>query len=121
MTAREKLETPAHAALSEPILIARLERLPITFWHVRARMIVGAATFFDAFDVLAISVALPVLIGLWRLTPAEVGFVISTGFIGQLAGALLFGWIGERFGRLRAMVWSVAVLGLMSLACAAAW
>jgi putative MFS transporter len=98
-----------------------MERLPVTSWHVRARLIVGAATFFDAFDVLTISVALPVLAGQWRLSPSEVGFIISTGFVGQLAGAFLFGWIAERFGRLRAMVYSVALLAVMSLACAAAW
>lgn len=102
-------------------LIARLERLPVTSWHVRARIIVGAATFFDAFDVLAISVALPVLVGRWHLSAAQTSYLISTGFAGQLAGALLFGWIAERAGRLRALMYSVALLAFMSLACAAAW
>src|ERR1700692_948304 len=55
------------ATLSTQSILARLERLPITSWHVRARMIAGAATFFDAFDVLTISVVLPVLAGAWRL------------------------------------------------------
>jgi MFS transporter, putative metabolite:H+ symporter len=113
-------ETP-EAVLSAQNLIARLERLPVTSWHVRARIIVGTATFFDAFDVLAVSVALPVLVGRWHLSPAETGFLISTGFAGQLGGALLFGWIAERFGRLRAMIYSVALLAFMSLGCAAAW
>jgi putative MFS transporter len=98
-----------------------MERLPATSWHVRARLIVGAATFFDAFDVQTIAVVLPVLAGQWRLSPGEIGLLISTGFVGQLAGAFLFGWIAEKFGRLTAMIYSVAVLALMSLACAAAW
>ena len=109
------------AALSAQTLIARLERLPVTSWHVRARIIIGTATFFDAFDVLAISVALPVLVGRWHLASREAGFLISAGFAGQLLGAFLFGWMAERFGRLRAMTYSVAVLALMSLACAGAW
>ena len=102
-------------------IIARLERLPITSWHVRARMIVGAATFFDAFDVLTISVVLPVLAGRWHLNPSQVGLLISTGFAGQLAGAFLFGWAAEKFGRLRAMVYSITIFACMSLACAFAW
>ena len=97
-----------------------MERLPVTRWHVRARVIVGAATFFDAFDVQAISVVLPVLAVQWHLRPNEVGLLISTGFLGQLAGALLFGWMGERLGRLKALSYSVALLALMSLACATA-
>lgn len=109
------------AGLTARGIIARLERLPITSWHVRARMIVGAATFFDAFDVLAISVVLPVLAGRWHLNPSRVGLLISTGFAGQLAGAFLFGWAAEKFGRLRAMVWSIAIFACMSLACAFAW
>jgi MFS family permease len=75
----------------------------------------------SAFDVQTIAVVLPVLAGQCRLSPGEIGLLISTGFIGQLAGAFLFGWIAEKFGRLTAMVYSVAVLALMSLACAAAW
>ena len=107
--------------LSAVAILARLERVPVTFWHVRARFIAGTATFFDAFDVLAISVVLPVLVTQWHLSPAAVGFVISSGFAGQLVGAFLFGWMGERYGRLRAMVYSVALLAFMSLACAFAW
>lgn len=109
------------AALSAQALIARLERLPVTSWQVRARIIVGTATFFDAFDVLAISVSLPVLVGRWHLSSEEAGLLISTGFAGQLGGAFLFGWMAERFGRLRAMTYSVAVLASMSLASAVAW
>src|ERR1041385_5333952 len=109
------------AGLSAQSIVARLERLPITSWHVRARMIAGAATFFDAFDVLTISVVLPVLAGAWRLSPSHIGLLISTGFAGQLAGAFLFGWAAEKFGRLRAMVYSIALFAAMSLACAFTW
>jgi MFS family permease len=47
--------------------------------------------------------------------------MISAGFFGQLVGALLFGWIAERYGRMTAMIWSIAVFAVMSLACAFAW
>jgi MFS transporter, putative metabolite:H+ symporter len=36
-------------------IVARLERLPTSSWQVKARIIVGVATFFDAFDALAIA------------------------------------------------------------------
>src|SRR5438034_11142902 len=102
-------------------IVARLERLPTSWWQVRTRIIVGVATFFDAFDALAIASVLPVIVPLWKLTPPQIGFLISAGFLGQLVGALLFGWIAERYGRMTAMVWSIALFALMSLVCAMAW
>ena len=69
-------------------VVARLERLPVSWWQVKARIIVGVATFFDAFDALAIATILPVIVPLWKLTPPQIGFMISAGFVGQLIGAL---------------------------------
>src|SRR3954452_22255940 len=102
-------------------IVARLERLPTSWWQVKARIIVGVATFFDAFDALAIASILPVIVPLWKLTPPQIGLMISAGFLGQLLGALLFGWIAERYGRMTAMIWSIALFGIMSLMCALAW
>ncbi|HEY3146154.1 MAG TPA: MFS transporter [Dongiaceae bacterium] len=102
-------------------VVARIERLPTSWWHVRTRIIVGVATFFDAFDALAIATVLPVLAPLWKLTAPQIGILISAGFLGQLVGALLFGWVAERFGRMTAMVWSIATFAVMSLVCAFAW
>jgi len=39
----------------------RMERLPFSSWQVKARVLIGTATFFDAFDALAIAQVLPVL------------------------------------------------------------
>lgn len=102
-------------------VVARIERIPMSVWHIKTRVIIGVATFFDAFDALAIAFVLPVLVPLWKLTGPQIGFMISAGYLGQLAGALLFSWVAQRFGRVRALVWSVLILSVMSLACAFAW
>jgi len=102
-------------------VVARIERLPTSWWHVKTRIIVGVATFFDAFDAIAIATVLPVLVPMWKLTGPDIGFMISAGYVGQLIGALLFGWIGERYGRMPAMIGSIALFGIMSLVCAFAW
>jgi len=65
-------------------VVSRIERLPISSWHVKARVIIGVATFFDAFDALAIAFVLPVLVPLWKLTSPQVGLMISVGYLGQL-------------------------------------
>lgn len=102
-------------------VVARLERLPVGPWHVRTRLILGTATFFDAVDVLAISFALPVLTVAWQLTPGQTGRIISAVFLGQIVGALGAGWAAEHYGRLRVATATVMVFAVMSLACALAW
>ncbi len=100
---------------------ARIERLPFSSWHMKARLLIGAATFFDAFDALTIAQGLPVLRPLWRLSGPEIGVLISTGYLGQLFGALLVGYCAERWGRLPALVGSISVMAIMSLLCGLAW
>ena len=79
------------AALSERgdmrHVVARLERLPYCSWHLKMRLIICTAWFFDAFDSIAIAYVLPPLIGLWHLTPPQIGSLIGVGFAGQLVGA----------------------------------
>jgi len=101
-------------------LIARLESVPFSRWHLRPRIIVGSATFFDAFDALALAFVLPVLVPLWGLSPGQVGSLISIGYLGQFLGALIFGSLAEAIGRVRAAAGAVAIMSVMSLGCAMA-
>jgi MFS transporter, putative metabolite:H+ symporter len=101
-------------------LIARFENVPFSRWHAKARVIMGSATFFDAFNALSLAFALPILIRLWHISPTQIGLLIGTGYVGQLAGALLFGWAAEKFGRIRSATAAVAIMSIMSLACAMA-
>ncbi|MGH3391532.1 MAG: MFS transporter [Actinomadura sp.] len=95
---------------------ARLERLPNSRWHLKVRSVIGAVTFFEAFDQLLVASALPVLIKEWQLTSGQATFVVTTGAVGMLAGALTAGWLGDRIGRVRTVSLGVAVTALASLA-----
>jgi putative MFS transporter len=106
---------------SEESISARVERLPLSKWHVRMMSIAGLAHFSDAFDSLAIAFVLPVLVGLWKIAPTEIGFLISAGYVGQMLGAISFGWLAERIGRRGALRVTVMVISVMSLACAFSW
>ena len=101
-------------------LIARLESVAFSRWHLRPRIIVGSATFFDAFDALSLAFVLPVLVRLWGLSPGQIGSLISIGYLGQFLGALIFGSLAEAIGRVRAAAAAVAIMSVMSLGCALA-
>jgi len=105
---------------SGPDLIARLERIPFSRWHLRARLIMGSATFFDAFDALSLAFVLPVLVRLWGISASQIGWLIAIGYLGQFVGALLFGTLAERHGRVRSAAGATALMSVMSLACALA-
>jgi len=108
-------------ATSPETIIARIERLPISGWYVRIAGIIGTAGLFDAFDAFAIAFVLPVLVEIWHLTPAETGFLISGGYVGQFIGAISLSGIAERRGRIPVLRWTIALFGLLSIACAFAF
>jgi putative MFS transporter len=102
-------------------ILSRIERLPLSSWQIRTRIVVGTATFFDAFDALTIAYVLPAIGPLWKLDFADVSWLISAGYVGQLIGALVGGALAERVGRRPVVVVSVLWFGLFSLACGFAW
>ncbi len=102
---------------SQANISARLERLPITkqvFW---ARNIIGAATFFDGYTVIAIAYAMPVLAKEWSLSGAQIGMILSAGYLGQLFGALIFGWLAEKLGRMKVLTFTILLFVSMDVAC----
>ncbi|MBV9744711.1 MAG: MFS transporter [Acidobacteriia bacterium] len=112
--------SPLTASVDAASLIARIENVPASRWHVKPRIVMGSATFFDAFSALSLAFALPVLTRLWHLTPQEAGLLISIAYVGQLAGAFLFTWAAEKYGRVPSATIAVAIMAVMSLGCALA-
>src|SRR3954470_7610455 len=51
-------------------------------------------------------------------TDADIGpwfaGIIAAFLVGAAAGGVLFGWLGDRVGRVKAMVWSVATYSVFS-------
>ena len=120
MTSPVEATPRPNASTAEAELIARLERVPFSRWHLRARLIMGSATFFDAFDALSLAFVLPVLVRLWDISAVQIGWLIAVGYLGQFAGALLFGALAERYGRVRSAAGATALMSVMSIACALA-
>ena len=102
-------------------IAARIERLPFSRWHLKMGAIVSTGWFFDGFDALAIAYVLPVLVAQWHISFATGFTLISAGYGGQLVGSILFGWLGERYGRVPIFRYTLILYTVMSIACAFAW
>jgi putative MFS transporter len=103
------------------LLVARIERLPISRKLLAIRIIIGASTFFDAYTVLAIAFAMPQLATEWSLTPTMVGMIISVSYFGQLIGAVFFGGLAEKVGRLTVLKITILLFVAMDTTCLFAW
>src|SRR6186713_236390 len=94
---------PADSVIVETDIPARLDRLPWTRFHTLVVVALGITWILDGLEVTvagSIAGALqdsPVL----RFTAAEVGLVGSAYLAGAITGAVLFGYLTDRFGRKR--------------------
>jgi putative MFS transporter len=64
---------------------------------------------------------MPQLVSEWKLTSTEVGMIISAGYVGQLFGAVLFGSLAEKIGRLKTLFITIVLFVSMDMACLFAW
>jgi MFS transporter, AAHS family, 4-hydroxybenzoate transporter len=72
----------------------------------------------DGYDITAIAFAAPSLVKEWGLKPGALGPVFSASLIGILFGSAIFGWVGDRYGRKAALIWSNLVFGVFTLIAA---
>ena len=109
------------AADLPPVDICQIiESQRLNSFVVRLVVISWLVTFFDGFDLNVIAFAAPYLRSRFSLDQAALGAVFASGSAGALLGGLLFGFIGDRVGRRRAIVVCVGLFGVFTLLLAAA-
>jgi MFS family permease len=89
-----------HAAVATDIP-ARLDRLPWSRFHLLVVIALGITWILDGLEVTVVGAIGPVLrdphtLG---LTAAQLGTAGSAYVIGAVIGALVFGWLTDRYGR----------------------
>ncbi len=99
---------------------ARLDRLPISSFHKRIFWLVGAGMFFDGYDLYVGTNVLPSLLQTKFSTGLLNADFISKTFIGMTIGALVTGFLGDKYGRRFTYQVNLLIFGLASLAAAAA-
>jgi MFS transporter, putative metabolite:H+ symporter len=91
-------------------------------WKLRGRVpyLLGFLMLFDSWDSVVIAYTLPSIGAEWKLSPLTSGWLISAGYGGQFLGAILFGAVAQRRGRLPVVRWLVVAMGLLAACCALA-
>jgi MFS family permease len=80
---------------------ARLDRLPWTRFHWRVILGLGAAWILDGLEIQIVATIGTVLQDkqTLSLSTADVGLLGSVYLLGEVVGALFFGWLTDRLGR----------------------
>ena len=99
----------------------RLDRLPISRFHYLTLAAVAIAYFFEFADINSFAITAPRLIKLWKVSVNEIAYVTSLSFVGMFIGSLAAGWIADRWGRKKALLWTTLTFSVFSLAAVFSW
>jgi len=95
-----------------------LDEAPIGPYHVLLVALVGLIVFFEAYGTFNVAYVVHYVTGPWRLGPGQVGFLVSSGLIGFMAGSLLHGRFADRYGRRPVLLCGLWMAAGFSLATA---
>ena len=73
------------------------------------------AALVDGFDISAIGFVSAELVKNWHIASAQLAPLLSAGVMGLLVGAPVLGAIGDRFGRKRALILGLCIIGGFTL------
>ena len=95
-----------------------IDSTKLNAFHLRVVGLCALLIFFDGFDLQAISYAAPAVSAALGISRPMLGPVFSAGFAGLTAGALIFGLLGDRWGRKSVFISCGVLFGLASLGTA---
>ncbi|WP_150295272.1 MFS transporter [Sphingobium estronivorans] len=98
-----------------------IDEAPLGGFQFRILAIITAVMVLEGVDIQCISFVAPAIIRDWGIAPAAFGIVFSAGLIGALAGAALFGPLGDRFGRKPVILLDIVLFTIGVVATPFAW
>lgn len=102
-------------------LLARLEKLPFSRWHLNLAVIASLGVLLDSTDFALFGAALPPIAAEFGLDLAQRGLLATIGLVGAFAGALFWGTISDYIGRRTAFNATIAVFSAFTGLTALAW
>lgn len=81
-------------------------------------MVIGTAWLFDAADVALLSFIMPLIKKEWFLNDNQIGLVSSITTVGMMFGAILFGYLADKFGKKNIIVITLLIFSVSNLVLA---
>jgi AAHS family 4-hydroxybenzoate transporter-like MFS transporter len=97
-----------------------IDSQPISAYQWMVTAMCGLIVFMDGFDAQAVGFVAPALTADLQVSRAVLGSVISSGLVGMMFGALLFGPVADRIGRRPVLIGSTLIFSVGSLLTATA-
>ena len=85
--------------IAEESINVQLEGARLSRKHIKIMLISGMSFFTDAYDLFIIGIVLLMITPIFHLTALQIGITASAALFGAVIGPLLFGFIGDKFGR----------------------
>ena len=87
------------APLTPEVIGRAIDLTPLTRPLMFIIGVAAAGYFFDSFDIVIVSYALPAIRNEFQLTPQQVGLTGSSALAGMAIGSWAWGWVADRWGR----------------------
>ena len=113
--------TSANLIQESAMISARIDRLPRWGISMPAKIVLIMAYFFSFYDILSIGVTLPNVAGAFHLTGSDIALPLTTSLAGYILGSLSLGRLADNVGRKTALMISLLILAVSSVACAFSW
>src|SRR5436309_398811 len=110
---QNKIGCPGETMADQPVVqVSRLlDERGLSAFQIKLLVWSLFIVLIDGYDIAAIAFAAPHLARAWGVAPSALGPVFSASLVGILFGSVLFGWIGDRYGRKAALVGSNLLFG----------
>lgn len=80
--------------------------------------LVAMTIVFDGIDNQLLGIVIPTVMAEWGVPRSAFASVVSFGYLGMMVGGLVAGFVGDRIGRRAALLGSMVVFGILTVAAA---